>query len=75
MAATTHFHAKVLEALFDQAAGHLQRLGRHQLLALLGLIQQVHLRQLAVRMIGEQRLLALLHHRALGWLVSCSTAR
>jgi hypothetical protein len=30
------------------------------------LVQQVHLRQLAVRMIGEQRLLALLHHPGAG---------
>ena len=61
-----HFHAKVLEALFDQPAGHLQRLGRDAFLALLRRIEQVHLGQLAVGQFGEQRLLALLDHAHAG---------
>jgi len=58
----THFHAKVLEFLLDQAAGHLQRFGRHRFLALLRTVEQRHQGQAAVGHVGEQRFLALFHH-------------
>jgi hypothetical protein len=63
MAATTRTSTpKSLSFFLDQAAGHLQRLGRHGLLALQRAVEQVHLRQLAVGHVGEQRLLPLFGH-------------
>jgi hypothetical protein len=60
-----HLDAEVLELFLDQAAGHLQRFGRHGLLALQGAVEQVHLRQLAVGQFGEQGLLLSLATRSL----------
>ncbi len=62
-----HIDTKVLEALFDQPAGHLQRFGRDAFLALLRRIEQIHLGQLAVGQFGEQGLLALLDHAHAGY--------
>mmetsp|Transcript_42324 Transcript_42324/g.99403 ORF Transcript_42324/g.99403 Transcript_42324/m.99403 type:complete len:764 (+) Transcript_42324:1851-4142(+) len=55
-----HLDAEVAQLLFDQAAGHFQRLGRHGFLAARRGIQQIDLRQLGVADIGKQRLLPLL---------------
>ena len=64
-----HLDAKVLELLLDQPAGHLQRFRGHAVLARRRAVEQVDLRQAAVRQFGEQRLLALLDHAlALGHL-------
>ena len=54
-----HLDAEILELLLDQAAGHLQRLGRHRLHAPGPGIQQVHLRQPGIGQLLEQRLLPL----------------
>ena len=55
-----HLDAEVLEALLDQARGHLERLGADALDALRRRIEQVDLRQLGVDQLAEERLLALL---------------
>jgi hypothetical protein len=57
-----HLDAEVLQLLLDHARGHLERFGRHGLDAAGGGIEQVHLRQLGVQRVSEERLLALLGH-------------
>jgi hypothetical protein len=55
-----HFHAEVFQPFLDHAAGHFQRFVGHGFLAGNGIVQQVHLGQLAVRHVFEQGLLSLL---------------
>jgi hypothetical protein len=62
----SHFDSEILEFLLDQAAGHLQRLGRHSLLSPLRTVEQVHLRQLVVGQFLEQRLLPFPLHALTG---------
>ena len=58
-----HTHTKILELFLDQAAGHLQRIGRNGLLsAHWRAIEQIHLGQLAVGQLDEQAFLPLLGH-------------
>ena len=62
-----HIHPEVLELLFDQTAGHLQRFGRDRLLAHRQAVQQMHLRQLAVGQLGEQRFLPFFGYPVAAW--------
>ena len=58
----THLDTKIRQLFLDQAAGHLQRLGRHGFLSDGQAVEQIHLRQLAVGQFVEQGFLALLDH-------------
>ena len=57
-----HLDTKILELFLNQAAGHLQRLGRHCFLPDRQTVEQIHLRQLAVGQFCEQWFLTLFDH-------------
>ncbi len=57
-----HFHAEVLELLFDQARGELQRLGAHGFLHGRDRVEQRQRRQVGILDIDKQRLLLLAFH-------------
>ena len=58
----THLHSEILQPFLDHAAGHLQRLGRDRLLAQQSPVEQIDLRQAAVRQLDKQGFLPLLRH-------------